>query len=157
MIEEIKYYEGFDMGAVTESPARTVSKLDFLAFRALLEDRDIPHSSEAYKPADDAYTKGLSNVMLLAYGIGFLYLSGFEGKTIALIGFLGINDLHFNAPVEPGMTIRMRRTTVAKRETSKRDRGIVTFHVEILDEFNNALIDMKQSLMYYRDPAGMDK
>ena len=56
----------------------------------------------------------------------------------------GIDELRWLLPVRPGDTLRVRATvTDARRSRSRPDRGLVTSHVEVLNECGDPVLTMK--------------
>ena len=55
-------------------------------------------------------------------------------------------------PVKHGDTIRMQAKVIAKKESSKPDRGVVTFERKCIKQVGSAVQEMKATLMYKRRP-----
>jgi acyl dehydratase len=51
-------------------------------------------------------------------------------------------------------TIHVEMTVIAKRETSKPDRGIVTFRHEVKNQAGEVTLEMEKVRMIRRRPAG---
>jgi acyl dehydratase len=63
-------------------------------------------------------------VLILALGVGAQYSMGLFDHIIA---FLGIDKLKFLSPVYPGDTIKYNVEVIEKRETERKERGIIVF------------------------------
>ena len=57
-------------------------------------------------------------------------------------------------PVKHGDTIHMRSTVLAKKTTSKPDRGVVVFRRECVRHDGTVVQEMEATLMYRRREAG---
>ncbi len=69
-----------------------------------------------------------------------------EGTTIAFLGL----EWSFRAPIVFGDTITARSRVADKRETSKPDRGIVIFSVELVNQRGEVVQEGKQTLLMRR-------
>jgi acyl dehydratase len=58
-------------------------------------------------------------------------------------------------PVKHGDTIRLVQKVVEKKETSKPDRGVVTFQRQCVKQDGSVVQEMKATLMYKRRPQGL--
>jgi acyl dehydratase len=119
------YFEDFELDQTFETSALTVTQTDVVDFACLSGDFNGVHANHEYckqTPFGEPIAHG---PLVLAIMGGLSYASGInEG---ALIGLLQIDAWKLVAPVEHGDTIHMRSTVVGKRETSKPDRGVITF------------------------------
>ncbi|MNV83200.1 bifunctional aldehyde dehydrogenase/enoyl-CoA hydratase [compost metagenome] len=90
----------------------------------------------------------------LIYGImgGLQYASGINDGT--LLGLLGIDQWRMLAPVKHGDTIRVAQKVVEKKETSKPDRGVITFLRQCVKQDGSVVQEMRATLMYKRRPKG---
>jgi acyl dehydratase len=70
-----------------------------------------------------------------------------------LLALLGIDGWRLVNPVKHGDTIRMHQRVIDKKETSKPDRGIVTFERRCLKQDGTVAQEMKATLMYRRRPT----
>ena len=88
----------------------------------------------------------------LIYGImgGLQYASGVNDGT--MLALLGIDNWRMLEPVKHGDTIRMVAKVVAKKETSKPDRGVVTFRRQCVKQDGSIAQEMTATLMYKRRP-----
>jgi acyl dehydratase len=84
---------------------------------------------------------------------GLQYASGINDGT--LIALLQVDKWRMLAPVKHGDTIFMRSTVLAKKETSKPDRGTVTFRRECIKQDGSVAQDMEATLMYRRRPRAV--
>ena len=68
------------------------------------------------------------------------------------MALLGINNLVYRAPVFCNDTIRVEMEVSSKRETSKLDRGIVTFRHTIRNQDDAVVLEMEKMRMIRRKP-----
>ena len=69
-----------------------------------------------------------------------------------LLGLLQIDGWRMLAPVKHGDTIRVHATVVDKKESSKLDRGVVSFMRKCVKQDGSVVQEMKATLMYKRRP-----
>jgi acyl dehydratase len=126
----VHYLDDLEAGQVFETPARTITEADVVAFAGLSGDFNPIHT-------DTEFARGTAYGQRVVYGL--LTLSAvtglldrtrvFSGSAVAM---LGISDWTFRAPVFIGDTIRLRLTIESVRRTrSDPRRGVVRrlFHV----------------------------
>ena len=88
----------------------------------------------------------------LIYAImgGLQYASGVNDGT--LLALLQIDGWRMLNPVKHGDTIRMRSRVIEKKESTKPDRGVVTFERQCIKQDGTVAQEMKATLMYRRRP-----
>lgn len=74
----------------------------------------------------------------------------FKGTTLA---FLGMDAVHFKAPVKRGDTVHTELTVKALRETSRPDRGVLPCDVVVKNQRGEAVLTYEQSVLLRRRPA----
>ena len=118
-------FEEHEIGATYETLGRTVSDADLSAFvnlcgfnEPLFMDMEFVARESVFKgrPAPGAFTFCLSEGLVMQTGL-------IHGTGMSYLG----SDIRIVAPVLAGDTIRVKVSVTAKRETSKPDRGIVTY------------------------------
>jgi acyl dehydratase len=147
-----RYFEDFEVGQEIVSPARTITSTDIVNFACLSGDFNEVHTNFEYcktTPFGEPIAHGP-----LVYGImgGLQYASGINDGT--LLGLLGIDQWRMLAPVKHGDTIRVVQKVVEKKETSKPDRGVITFLRQCVKQDGSVVQEMKATLMYKRRPKG---
>ncbi|CAN7142212.1 MaoC/PaaZ C-terminal domain-containing protein [Variovorax sp. LjRoot84] len=145
-----RYFEDFEVGQEVVTPARTITSTDIVNFACLTGDFNEVHTNFEYcrtTPFGEPVAHGP-----LVYGImgGLQYASGINDGT--LIGLLGIDEWRMLGPVKHGDTIRVAQTVVEKKETSKPDRGVITFLRRCVKQDGSVVQEMKATLMYKRRP-----
>lgn len=145
-----RYFDDFEIGQEVVTPARTITSTDIVNFACLTGDFNEVHTNFEYcktTPFGEPVAHGP-----LVYGImgGLQYASGINDGT--LIGLLGIDQWRMLAPVKHGDTIRVVQKVVEKKETSKPDRGVITFLRQCVKQDGSVVQEMKATLMYKRRP-----
>jgi acyl dehydratase len=145
------YFEDFEVGQEIVSPARTITSTDIVNFACLTGDFNDVHTNHEYcktTPFGEPIAHGP-----LIYGImgGLQYASGVNDGT--LIGLLQIDNWKMLAPVKHGDTIRLHSKVHEKTETSKQDRGVVSFVRKCVNQNGIVVQEMKATLMYKRRPT----
>ena len=145
------YFEDFPPGDVRESPARTVSREEIIAFAKDFDPQPF-HIDEA--AADRSVYKGLlasgwhtgAILMRLMYDT-FLH-------DAASLGSPGVDEIRWLKPVRPGDTLRARFTVVeATPSRSKPDRGIVRSISEMLNQHGEVVMTVRGMGMFARRPV----
>ena len=145
-------FEGHKVGAVYRTLARTVSETDIVSFvnlcgfvEPLFIDMEYVKRASVFKrrAAPGALTFSLSEGLImqtgLIHGTGMAYLGG---------------ELRIVAPVLEGDTIRVEIEVVDKRETKKRDRGIVTYRHRVLNQRDEIVLEARVQRMIRRPGTG---
>ena len=145
-----RYFDDFEIGQEIVTPARTITSTDIVNFACLTGDFNEVHTNFEYcktTPFGEPIAHGP-----LVYGImgGLQYASGINDGT--LLGLLGIDQWRMLAPVKHGDTIRVVQKVVEKKETSKPDRGVITFLRQCVKQDGSVVQEMKAKLMYKRRP-----
>lgn len=128
----VMYFDDFNVGDKFTSPARTVTETDIVMFAGLSGDYN-PLHTDAEFCKDTIFGEKIAHGLL---GISILTglstrLGIFDGSAIA---FLGINDWKFEKPILTNDTIHFEMEVVDKRETSKKDRGIIFREFKLLNQ-----------------------
>ena len=146
-----RYFEDFVVGEEIVSPARTITSTDIVNFACLTGDFNEVHTNWEFcktTPFGEPVAHGP-----LIYGImgGLQYASGINDGT--MLGLLGIDQWRMLGPVKHGDTIRLVQKVVETKETSKPDRGIVSFQRQCVKQDGTVVQEMKATLMYRRRTA----
>lgn len=146
------YFEDFEPGLVHETPGRTVTEADVVAFAGLSGDYNPMHTDADFagrSPFGERIAHGLLGVAITS---GLLArLSLFDGTGLAFLSL----SWEFAGPIRLGDTIRVRQTVRARRETSDGKKGIVDFSVEVLNQGDEVIQKGTRRLMIARK-CGVD-
>lgn len=142
------YFEDFTVGQVIETPRRTMTSTDIVNFACLSGDFNGIHSDFEYCKTTP-FGEPIAHAPLV-YAImgGLQYASGVNDGT--LLAALGIDEWRMHKPVVHGDTVHMRSVVETKRESSKPDRGIVSFKREFVNQHGDVVQTMKATFMYRR-------
>lgn len=134
-------WEDFPVGFKYETASRTITEADIVAFASLTADFNRAHVDAEYA-ARMPFGKRIAHGMLVAS-----FMSGLNTRTIvnqlmepALLGLIDMN-CKFMRPTFIGDTIKVGIEVIETRETSKPDRGIITFRRTAINQNNEATVE----------------
>lgn len=142
-------YEGHAVGAVYRTRGRTVSETDIVNFvnlcgfiEPLFMDMEYVRKESVFghRAAPGALTFALSEGLIMQTGL-------IHGTGMAFLGA----DLKITGPVLEGDTVRVEVEVVDKRETTKADRGIVTYRHRVLNQRDEVVLEARVQRMIRRD------
>ena len=151
MITQGLTYEQHEIGARYETSGRTVGDADLSAFvnlcgftEPLFMDMEYVAKQSVFKgrPAPGAFTFCLAEGLVIQTGL-------IHGTGMSYLG----SEVRIVAPVLAGDTIRVSVTITDKRETSKRDRGIVTYKHEVTNQRGEVVLEAVVRRMIRRAAA----
>ncbi len=142
------YWEEWEIGAEFESPARTVTEADIVAFAGLSGDYNPLHVNEEYCKTTIFGGRIAHGPPVYAIAAGLLFQLHLYDDT--LIAFLGFENLKFTKPVKPGDTIRARIKVLEKRETSNADRGVMKRQLQVLNQRGEVVQEGIQAFLLKR-------
>jgi acyl dehydratase len=145
------YWEEWQIGAEFESPARTVTEADIVAFAGLSGDYNPLHVNEEYCKTTIFGGRIAHGPLVYAIAAGLLFQLHLYDDT--LIAFLGFENLKFTKPVKPGDTIRARIKVLEKRESSNADRGVMKRQLQVLNQRGEVVQEGVQAFLLKRKPA----
>jgi acyl dehydratase len=125
------FFEDLSIGQEFVSPARTITEHDVMEFAGLSGDYNPVHTNAEFcrqTPFGQRIAHGLLGLSITS-GL-FSRLGTFDGTAVALLGV----NWSFTGPVFFGDTVYARATVTEKRETSKKDRGIIIRQVEVINQ-----------------------
>ena len=145
------FFEDFELGREFRTPARTVTSADIVNFACLSGDFNEVHTNWEYCKTTPFGEPIAHGPLVYAIAGGLQYASGInEGTMLAL---LHIDKWRLLVPVKHGDTIHMVSKVIGKKETSKPDRGVITFERKVINQGGVAVQELEASLMYRRRPA----
>ena len=145
------FWEEWEVGAEFESPARTVTETDIVAFAGLSGDYNPLHVNEEYCKTTIFGGRIAHGPLVYAIAAGLLFQLHLYDDT--LIAFLGFENLKFTKPVKPGDTIRARIKVLDKRESSHSDRGIMRRQLQVLNQRGEVVQEGIQAFLLKRKPG----
>jgi len=150
-MENSLYFEDFQIGETFESPSRSVTETDIVNFASLSGDYNLIHT-------DIEFAKNSMFGERIAHGIlGMSISSGLFTRTDlnrrmtkTLIALMGIESWKFLSPIKIGDTIHLQIEIVEKKETSKPNRGIVSFKRKVVNQNGVIVQEGITPMMIYR-------
>lgn len=142
------FFEDFSVGQVIETGRRTVTSTDIVNFCCLSGDFNGIHADHEYCRTTP-FEEPIAHAPLV-YAImgGLQYASGTNDGT--LLAVIGIDEWRMHKPVKHGDTLHMRSTVRETKETSKPDRGVVSFKREFVNQHGDSVQSMIATFMYKR-------
>ena len=132
-------FEDIEVGFRFETPSRTVTEADLVAFAEVSGDRNPLHTDASFA-AEAIYGERIAHgALVLSLATGLRQQTGlFDGT---LMGLLEIRSWRFRTPVRIGDTIRVRTEVTEMRPTSTPDRGVMVQRVEVLNQADEVVND----------------
>lgn len=146
------YFEDLEVGDSAVTMSRSVTETDIINFIGISGVFEELHMSLEYIQKHSIFGKRISPGPLtfiiaegLAVQLGLFHHTG--------MAFLGINHLTWKAPVYCNDTIHVEIEVLAKKETSKPDRGVVTFRHIVRKQTGEVVMEMEKVRMIRRKAA----
>lgn len=132
-------YEEFELGAIYDTQARTITEADVVSFAGLSGDFN-PIHTDAEAAKNGPFGERIAHGMLtVAIATGMANMTGLmAGTTIALME----QNIKYKGAVKFGDTVRLQMEVIEKRETSKPDRGVVKLAARVLNQRDELVVDM---------------
>lgn len=130
MTELRRFFDEIELGEEYESPGRTVTEADIVAFAGLSGDYNVLHTDAEFMKQSIFGERIAHGLLGLAMQAGLFTRATQAYATLAFVGL----RWKFKGPIKIGDTIRLRAKVVAKQETSKPDRGLITLERTILNQ-----------------------
>jgi acyl dehydratase len=133
------FFEDVEIGFRFETPRRTVTEADLVAFSGISGDFNPLHTDSVFA-AESIYGERIAHgALVVSLVTGLRNRVGlFDGT---LMGLLEIRNWRFAAPVRIGDTIRVVNEVTALEETSKPDRGIMVQRIEVRNQDDTVVQD----------------
>jgi acyl dehydratase len=145
-----RYFEDFTVGEEIVTPARTVTSTDIVNFACISGDFNEIHTNFEYCKSTPFGEPIAHGPLIYAMAGGLWHAAGVNDGTI--LALLGVDEWRLVSPVKHGDTIHLVARVADKKETSKADRGVVTFDRRIVKQDDTVVQTMKATLMYRRRP-----
>ena len=146
-----RYYGEFVEGETIEhEKRRTVSESDNQRFCDMTMNQQPLHLDDEFA-ADTEFGERLVNgLYTLSLAVGLTIPETTDGTIVANLSY---DDVEHPKPVFHGDTIHARSTVVEKRETSDGERGVVTMHVEVLNQAEEVVCEFDRTVLSLKRPA----
>ena len=142
-----KYYEDFTEGDVITTARRTVTEADVVSFAGVSGDFNPLHTDEEFMKTTPFGSRIAHGLLSVAIGTGLINQMGiFEGTNLALLEM----NIKYTGAVQFGDTIHLELKTLEKKETSKPNKGIITYEANVKNQKDETVVEMKWVLMMKR-------
>lgn len=146
------YFEDFPAGDVRESPPRTITREEMVAFARQYDPQPFHLDEDAAKRT---IYGGLIGSGWLTMAVTMRLLWDTLLKDVVSLGSPGSDEIRWLRPVRPGDTLRARFTIVeAIPSRSKPDRGVVKTLTEVLNQHGDVVMTQRGMGMFGRRPRG---
>jgi acyl dehydratase len=126
-----RLYQAFHVGQRFETPGRTITEADMVAFSGLTGDYNPVHTDEAFAAATEFGGRITHGPMGIGIAFGLASrLDLIDGTVVALLGV----TWDFKAPIRPGDTIHALIEVTEMREVKHPDRGLLGLGFTILTQ-----------------------
>jgi acyl dehydratase len=145
------YFEDLPPGDVRESPPRTITREEMLAFAREYDPQPFHLDEQA---ARKTIYGGLIASGWLTVAVMMRLLWDTMLKDAVSLGSPGADEVRWLKPVRPGDTLRARFTVVeAIPSRSKPDRGVVKTYTEVLNQHGEVVMTVRGLGMFGRRPS----
>ena len=142
------YFDDFFIGQSWVSPARTITEADIVNFAGMSGDFNPIHTDAEYARRTQFGERLFHGPGVFAVATGLESRLGIkEGTAIAFLGMAW----NLRRPVMAGDTIHVEQTVAGlKPSSSKQDRGVVTFDVQVVNQRDEVVHDGQWVVMFRR-------
>jgi 3-hydroxybutyryl-CoA dehydratase len=147
MMGQSLYYDDFHVGQKFVTKARTVTEADIVNFSNLSWDHNPLHTDAEYA----------SRTMFgrpIAHGLlGLVMHAGLSYHLVeeTLLAFLSL-EWEFKLPIFVNDTIHVEQVVSEMRETSQKDRGVLSFQKELINQRREVVQTGKTVILLARRP-----
>ena len=146
-------FEQFNLGDTFVSQGRTVTEADVVAFAALSGDFNPLHTDAVFAATTPAAGRIAHGMLVAAMATGMANWTGiFEGTTIALMEQV----IRYKGMVRFGDTVHLEMKVADLKQTSKPDRGVVTYDVQVVNQDGQTIIEGPWTLLMRRQSASAE-
>lgn len=145
-----RYFDDFSVGEALVTSRRTITEADVVNFAGLSGDFNPLHTDEIYGQSTPFGGRIAHGMLVVSVGTGLVNQAGwFVGTTLALLEI----TRKFVGAVKPGDTVHVAMDVASVRESSRGDRGIVTFNARILNQRAETVIEGQEVVLLRRRPS----
>ena len=146
------YFEDLELNQVFESQPIEITPVEVDIFNIMTYHADrVDNSRNIHMNPEFARALGFRDrvvpglFILTLINKAFILLGLYKKATV----LLGLNNVLFRRPVYPNDKIRVRFTVADKRRVEKwKDKGIITYHVEMINQENEVVCTADVSYQY---------
>ena len=144
------FLEDFDVGMTFETPRRTVTEADVVAFAGLSGDYNPLHTDEEFARNGPFGRRIGHGVLTLAILTGLWDRLGFLSGSVE--AFYGIDKLRFTRPVFFGDSLQATVKVVDKKE--RETNGLIVFSNEVLNQRGETVLVCDTKVVVRRKKGG---
>jgi acyl dehydratase len=141
-----RVFEDIEVGEEYESPGRTITETDIVIFAGLSGDYNVLHTDAEFMKQSIFGERIAHGLLGLAIQAGLFTRATQPYASAAPSGL----RWKFKGPIKIGDTIRVRARVMAKRETGKPDRGLVTLERRVLNQRDEVVQEGETDLLVER-------
>lgn len=142
-----KTFDEFSIGDVFQTASRTITETDVVNFAGLSGDFNPLHTDQSFAVNTPYKGRVAHGLLGVAIGSGLANQLGiFEGTTIALLS----TEIHYQGAIHFGDTIHLEMKVIEKGESSKPDRGTVTFSTDLINQDGAVVVSGKWMVLMSR-------
>ena len=140
-------FDQFELDEVISTARRTITEADIVNFAGLAGDFNPLHTDEEFAKETPFGTRIAHGMLVASVATGLANQLGvFEGTTIALMEQV----IRYRGAVLPGDTIHLELRVADKKESSKPDRGVITFETTVKNQRDEVVIGGQWVLLMRR-------
>jgi acyl dehydratase len=140
-------FDQFELDEVIPTARRTITEADIVNFAGLAGDFNPLHTDEEFAKETPFRTRIAHGMLVASVATGLANQLGvFEGTTIALMEQV----IRYRGAVLPGDTIHLELRVADKKESSKPDRGVITFETTVKNQRDDVVIGGQWVLLMRR-------
>ena len=133
-----KTFDEFKVGDEFTTASRTITEADVVNFAGLSGDYNPLHTDEEFGKSTPFKGRVAHGMLSVAIATGLANQLGiFEGTTVALLSM----TISYKGAAKFGDTIHLVLKVIDKKETSKGDKGIVTFDTIVYNQNDNPIVE----------------
>ena len=144
------HFEEFEVGRAFHSASRTITEADVVNFAGISGDFNPLHTDEVYGQSTPFGGRIAHGMLVVSIGTGLVNQTGwFAGTTLALLEI----TRKFVGVVKPGDTVHLAMEVASAKESSRGNRGVVTFNIRIVNQRDETVIEGQEVVMLRRRPG----
>lgn len=133
-----KTFDEFKVGDEFTTASRTITEADVVNFAGLSGDFNPLHTDEEFGKSTPFKGRVAHGMLSVAIATGLANQLGiFEGTTVALLSM----TISYKGAAKFGDTIYLVLKVADKKETSKEDKGIVTFDTIVYNQNDDSIVE----------------
>ena len=139
-----KTFNEFKVGDEFTTASRTITEADVVNFAGLSGDFNPLHTDEEFGKKTPFKGRVAHGMLSVAVATGLANQLGiFEGTTVALLSMI----INYKGVAKFGDTIHLVLKVTEMKETSKGDKGIITFDTIVYNQNDEPIVDGQWVLM----------